>query len=157
MAMPELNYLVQTSDVIPQSFTIETVEALLNYDSCFSELSIIVLGRDEMRELNKTYKGSSLSTDILTFTAEEGSGDLFICPKNVLLYAHRHGIPFEVRWWHLIVHGLSHLKNLDHDLYEEAEFFSKDEKKRWEALSFHIPHLKLWNWDLNYIYQYQGA
>ncbi len=154
--MPELSYWVQTSDAIPSSFQKERVESLLNNDFGFHEVSIIAVSRHTMRGLNQSYKGRDLSTDILTFTAEEGSGDLFICPKNVLFYACYTGIPFEVRWWHLIIHGLSHLKNLDHELYAEAELFAQDEKKRWAMLSVQLPYLKAWSWDSNYIYKYQG-
>jgi rRNA maturation RNase YbeY len=159
MGMPNLNYCNQTTDRLPVSFEWTRFQALIEKEpeKIFKEVSVIILSRDAMRQMNQDYNGGVLSTDILTFTAEEGWGDLFICPKNITLYASIHMVPYEVRWWHLLVHGLTHLKNLDHQTVADAKIFSQDEKKRWDRLTYYIPYLKLWSWDHNYIYQYKGG
>ncbi len=157
--MLELNYFQQTTDRLPVTFRWDVLRALIEAEPgrLFKEISVVVLGRDAMRRMNQNYNRSILSTDILTFTLKEGHGDLFICPKNIVVYSRINIVPYEVRWWHLLVHGLSHLKNLDHQEVSDAEIFCRDEKKRWDCLAFYIPHLKLWSWDQNYIYQYKGA
>jgi len=159
MNIPSLRYCVNTSDRLPKTFDIKIVEKLIQKDDLFESLGIVMIGRDEMRMLNHLYRGQSLSTDLLSFTEEPGSGDIFLCPKNILFYAIKNKIPYELRFWHLIVHGLSHIKNLDHHSYEDAEIFFRDEKRRWKVLGERIPSLKLWNWDqkYQYIYTTQGV
>lgn len=93
------------------------------------EVSLLVIGDDEVRRLNRDYRGKDRTTDVLSFGMTGGSGDGFIAPPDgvrhlgevVISYpqAERqafsagHSIRAEVAL--LLVHGVLHLLGYDHE------------------------------------------
>lgn len=102
------------------------------------ELSISLVGVEEMTDLHGRYLGEPGPTDVLSFPQDDGSedddeegqdglrllGDVVICPE----VAARHGdLPAEVRL--LLVHGILHLLGYDHTAPEERdEMWSRQER-----------------------------
>jgi probable rRNA maturation factor len=100
--------------------------ALQGFDA--AELTVRIVGRDESRELNRTYRGKDAETNVLSFPADlpEGIdlpllGDIVICAPLVSEEAADQGKPVHSHWAHLTVHGVLHLLGYDHFQDDEAE------------------------------------
>lgn len=92
-----------------------------------SELSVLITDDEEIKELNRTYRGKDRSTDVLSFPMGdriEGRvilGDVVISLDTAQKQARklRHSLEEEVE--RLLVHGILHLLGYDHELGEEEE------------------------------------
>jgi probable rRNA maturation factor len=89
-----------------------------------SEVSVRIVGEDEIAALNGQYRGLGNATNVLSFpagiTVEEVEflGDIVICSKVVKLESDQYGKAFSDRYAHMLIHGLLHLLGYDH--MEEA-------------------------------------
>ena len=85
------------------------------------ELSLVIIGKNEIKELNKSYAGINKPTDILSFPLSDNEGEIFIC----LEIAHKEAPNFDrnhsnfVKF--LFIHGLIHLKGFKHSDKMESE------------------------------------
>ncbi len=127
---------------------------LLSAIPLFSDISLVFIDRSQMKIYNQQYRNKSLSTDILTFCDEKGSGELIVCPDLVIWGASLHKIPVKIRLWHLLVHGCTHLRNIDHESIKEAKIFQRYEKAMWSQLCLKDKSFQPWEWDKNYVYSY---
>jgi len=96
------------------------------------ELSVSLVGRDEIAELHQRYMGEPGPTDVLSFPQDDDPfdggpallGDVVICPE---VAAEQEGGESEVRL--LLVHGILHLLGYDHLTDEErAEMWARQER-----------------------------
>jgi probable rRNA maturation factor len=86
------------------------------------ELSVSLVGADEMADLHQRYLGEPGPTDVLSFPQDEAApedgprllGDVVICPE----FAVGHGKELQAELRLLLVHGILHLLGYDHE--EEA-------------------------------------
>ena len=93
-----------------------------------TEVSLVFVDDERIRELNRDYRGVDRATDVLAFPMHEeepGSapgegpvlllGDIVISLPTAVRQAEAcgHGLPYEVA--HLAVHGALHLLGYDHD------------------------------------------
>jgi probable rRNA maturation factor len=86
------------------------------------ELSVSLVGADEMADLHQRYLGEPGPTDVLSFPQDEDApedgrrllGDVVICPQ----FAVGQGKDLEAELRLLLVHGILHLLGYDHQ--EEA-------------------------------------
>lgn len=107
------------------------------------EISLSLVDDDEIKELNKIYRGINCPTDVLSFPLVEGNqiidieekllGDIVISVEKVALQAKKYNHSFGREMIFLLVHSMFHLMGYDHDTKESA----KDMRAREEAvLSF---------------------
>lgn len=116
----------------------ETIEKYLAYYSEDRDFSIHFIDDEEIRELNKEYRDMDNPTDILTFRNDDGDdfpivfdaedeefagigeaeseemGDIFISLESMRRNAREFGVPEEEELKRLLLHGLLHLRGLDH-------------------------------------------
>ena len=85
------------------------------------ELNLIIVGKDEIRKLNKSYRNLDEGTDILSFPISEKEGEIFLCPEIALKEAPRFGRNYENFLKYLFIHGLAHLKGFKHSSKMESE------------------------------------
>jgi len=93
-----------------------------------AELSITLANDDEIRALNKKYRGMDKATNVLAFESGDKDllGDVFVSydtalreePKNLAAHAA-----------HLIVHGVLHLQGFDHIEDKDAEIMEAKEEE----------------------------
>jgi len=99
-------------------------------------VSLVLIGEDEMTELNRQHMGKTGPTDVLSFPIEDATpgtpptrspggppielGDVFIAPAVVHRNADQRGVPFEDELALMVVHGLLHLLGWDHETDEDA-------------------------------------
>ncbi len=106
--------------------------ALAGEGATGSEVSISLVGEDEMADLHQRYLGEEGPTDVLSFPIGERDpegvlllGDVVICP--VAARAASGDPAAELRL--LIVHGILHLLGYDHEREEErAEMWTRQER-----------------------------
>jgi probable rRNA maturation factor len=93
------------------------------------ELSISLVGMEEMAELHRRYLGDAEPTDVLSFTMDEDGllGDVVICPA----VAREQNPDLDAELRLLLVHGILHLLGYDHedevnrrDMWERQERYS---------------------------------
>lgn len=89
------------------------------------EISLTFVGREEIQELNKIYRGIDKITDVLSFPQynslfeipEEGTvalGDVVICLEQAFIQADEYGHSNERELVYLFVHSVCHLMGYDH-------------------------------------------
>ena len=103
-----------------------------------AEIGITLTSDDEIRKLNKEYRGKDKPTDVLSFPIDEHidgvwiGGDIVISIDRVKEQA-KGDLKDEIK--RLVVHGFVHLMGYDHELgEEEAILFEKIERSILEKL-----------------------
>lgn len=107
------------------------------FDAPF-ELGVRIVSRDEMRSLNRRYRGRDGPTNVLSFPggtvtglpdgAPLGLGDLVVCAAVVRDEAEQQDKPVAWHWAHMIVHGVLHLLGYEHDNDTDAARMEAAEK-----------------------------
>lgn len=96
-------------------------------------MQIIFVSKDEIQEINRTYRDKDKVTDVISFPNDEelddSVGDIFICLDRAREQASEYGHSFEREVGFLSVHGYLHLIGYDHETKEqEIEMFTKQEE-----------------------------
>lgn len=131
---------VQVLDDYQQQVPAEWIDAaartaLLHMDAADDiELTVVVQSNEDIRNLNREFRGVDAPTDVLAFPADEmdpdtGSryiGDIAIAYPYAREQARQAGHPLEHELKLLVVHGILHLFEMDH---LEAE----DTREMWDA------------------------
>lgn len=81
------------------------------------EISVALLGDDEMRDLNRRYLGEDAPTDVLAFAlgeADERVGDVYVGFEQARRQAAELGVPFAEELARLAIHGTLHVLGYDH-------------------------------------------
>jgi probable rRNA maturation factor len=102
-----------------------------------TEMSLILIGPDQIAEYNRRFMEREGPTDVLAFPLEDlvpGAipapvaneppltlGDVFLCPAEIRRRADREGFVFEDFTFLLTAHGILHLLGYDHDDEAAAE------------------------------------
>lgn len=91
------------------------------------EISVRLVDREEMSQLNETYRGKKGPTNVLSFPADLPPelalpllGDIVICAPVVAAEAAEQGKSASAHWAHMTVHGTLHLLGYDHVEEEDA-------------------------------------
>lgn len=112
-------------------------------------LSIALVDEAESARLNRTWRGKTGPTNILSFPAgempapEDGPrllGDLAICPGLVRHEAKARNKHTTDHFAHLTVHGSLHLQGLDHESEDEATVMEALETRILAGLGFAPPY-----------------
>lgn len=112
------------------------------------ELNIRVVSKEEIRNLNKVYRGQDKETNVLSFTSSVATGiseipvlaDVIICADLVVAEAKEFNKPLQDRWAHMVVHGCLHVQGFDHEEENERAFMEAEERKILGKLQFSDPY-----------------
>ena len=91
------------------------------------ELSIALVGSERIRKLNKKYRKKDRPTDVLSFTYNDKSGEIVICPQEVKKNTKKFGMNFKKELTRVLIHGILHLLGYDHEKSEQD--YKKMERK----------------------------
>lgn len=138
--MIEINNL--TTNPIDEEFLKKVAEIVLGGEDRKSavhareaDLSIALVGPGRIRELNKKYRRKNKTTDVLAFPESKvllekfkigtpqkirGLGEIIICLREVKKNAKRFGASFEKELARVLIHGILHLLDFNHDKSKEA-------------------------------------
>jgi probable rRNA maturation factor len=86
------------------------------------EVTVIFCTPKESQERNKTYRGKDYPTNILSFPLSQDEGEIYISLSTVRRDAKNFEMSY-IKFLHLlIIHGMLHLKGMDHSsTMEELE------------------------------------
>jgi probable rRNA maturation factor len=133
--MIELDLQQQLSDVeqlslgVPAQAQIESwVERVLLPEHDEAQLTIRIVGEDEIQQLNRDYRDKNRPTNVLSFPFEAPPGvelpllgDIVIAAAVVAAEAETQNKSLESHWAHMVIHGVLHLLGYDHVEHTEAE------------------------------------
>lgn len=105
---------------------VQAVRATLaELDVAEAEISLTLLGDDEIADLNARYLGHQAPTDVLSFSLYEAGetpvGDIYIGYEQALRQAEALRIPAEAELARLAVHGTLHVLGYDHPEGEDRQ------------------------------------
>ena len=112
---------------------------LLNLDG--AELSILLVGDEEMRGINAEYRGKDRPTDVISFAMSDGEfpglnedilGDVVISLDTAKRQAIERDVSITQEVNFLLIHGILHLNGYDHEKSEPERL--KMEKKERELI-----------------------
>ncbi|MDO8430379.1 MAG: rRNA maturation RNase YbeY [Candidatus Taylorbacteria bacterium] len=78
------------------------------------ELSVIIINKQGIKELNREYREINKPTDILGFPLSDNFGEIYINPEMTRLEAKKFKRTYNNFFAFLFIHGLVHLKGFDH-------------------------------------------
>lgn len=123
----------QTLDDLEQAIT--TALATQNFTGDY-EISLSFVTQDEMRILNREYRGIDRTTDVLSFPTDfeielpiMPLGDIVIDPMRAAEQAEEIGHSLEEELLYLTIHSVMHLLGYDHMEEEEKRSMREAEKK----------------------------
>jgi len=112
------------------------------------ELTVRIVGVDEITELNARYRHKTGPTNILSFPFEAPPGvelnllgDLVIAAPVVVHEAREQHKTESAHWAHMVVHGTLHLLGYDHHAPVEAEDMETREIRILQSLGYSNPYL----------------
>lgn len=100
--------------------------------------SVIFVDSEEIRRINREYRGIDKITDVISFALEDSKdlpgkvrvlGDIYICIPRMIEQSEAYGHSVKRELSFLTVHGLLHLLGYDHMKKEdEKKMFARQEK-----------------------------
>jgi probable rRNA maturation factor len=100
------------------------------------ELSVNVVGEDEMIDLNKRFYKGAYVTDVLTFPMDDKDilGDIVICWSQIKKNARANQLLLRHELCKIIVHSFVHLLGYDHQNLEDESTMLKKERELFDRL-----------------------
>jgi rRNA maturation RNase YbeY len=106
----------QTRHTLPRVPFLELKEAVLGKEY---ELSIALVGSTTSRKLNKTYRSKDAPTNVLSFPLSKNEGEIVLDLAKIKTETKKFDRKFENLVAFLFIHGLFHLKGMDHGVTME--------------------------------------
>ena len=105
-------------------------------------LCIRLVDAAEGAELNRRFRGRTHPTNVLAFPAGEPDllGDIAICAPVAAQEAHEQGKRLADHYAHLVIHGVLHLKGLDHQTEADAVAMEAQEARLLASLGIADPY-----------------
>ncbi|MDO4643266.1 MAG: rRNA maturation RNase YbeY [Cardiobacteriaceae bacterium] len=126
---------------------LDSAQSILKIDSAL-ELTIRLVDDEEMRELNREYRGKDYATNVLSFPCEWDLpeeprllGDIVIDAGVVNREAKEQKKSMEAHWAHIVVHGFLHLLGYDHIEPEAAEQMEAIEREILASFGYGDPYI----------------
>jgi probable rRNA maturation factor len=112
-------------------------------------VTLRLVGAAEGRRLNRAFRTRDYATNVLTFCyqamrARGGArvlhGDIVLCHPVIAREARAQRKPLIAHYAHLVVHGMLHLRGLDHARAREAARMERSETRILRRLGFADPY-----------------
>ena len=124
MALKQLSLSLQFGDIayaarhrvaLPRHWVARCLRHALSLDA---ELTVRIVGEEEGRSLNASYRRKDYATNVLTFDYQQSPvvmADLVLCAPVVASEAKSQGKSLKAHYAHLLVHGALHAQGWDHE------------------------------------------
>jgi probable rRNA maturation factor len=105
-------------------------------------ITVRYVAEAEGRRLNREFRGKDHATNVLSFpySAKPLQGDLVICAPVVAREARAQGKALLAHHAHMLVHGLLHLRGLDHERERDRARMESLERRILSRLGFADPY-----------------
>ena len=149
---PEIRSLMEEAALtaIGTEFAEELEEAGISAGEVDAEVSVTVVGGEEIRELNRDYRGKDSVTDVLSFPQFDDYaeltedlieneyttliGDVVLCYDRAVSQAEEYGTGITRELVYLFVHSILHLMGYDHEDEEERKIMRSREEDIMSAI-----------------------
>jgi probable rRNA maturation factor len=135
--MIEINNVSGSSSLEKRIFSTVAKKVLSGENRKTETVSLAFVGKEEMKNLNKKFRGKDKATDVLSFDLKNTSirtenkylGEIIICPEVVEENSEKYGFPAKKEMLKVFIHGILHLCGYDHEKStKDAEKMEKKEK-----------------------------
>lgn len=99
-----------------------------------------VVGAAEARRLNRAFRNRDYATNVLSFSYGRDRGDIVLCQPVIAREARKQGKTLHAHYAHMVVHGLLHLRGLDHARRADAARMERREIRILRRLGFPDPY-----------------
>jgi probable rRNA maturation factor len=119
--------------------------AALSLSPGVHQVALVLTDDEEMRTLNRTWRGKDAPTNVLSFPAGDTGatgflGDVVLAHETTCLEAREQKLKLQDHVAHLVVHGVLHLLGFDHMTDEQAERMEELERAALAALGVADPY-----------------
>ena len=100
---------------LPRHRVMRCIKLALN---CDAEITVRIVGEEEGRQLNLSYRQRDYATNVLTFDYARTPmviADLVLCAPVIAREARELGKPLAHHYAHLLIHGTLHAQGWDHE------------------------------------------
>lgn len=112
-----------------------------------TELSLRIVNKAEIRELNHRYRQQDKATNVLSFPSDlprdlplQHLGDIVICAAIVREEAAAQHKKADAHWAHMLVHGTLHLLGYDHENDDDALLMETLEARAMDRMGWPHPY-----------------
>jgi len=91
-------------------------------------LSIAYVSEKKSREINKKYRNIDKPTNVLSFALQKNVGELILCKSIIRKELKKFDRTFEQLLGFLVIHGMLHLKGMEHSSRMEVTENKYDKK-----------------------------
>ncbi len=105
-----------------------------------AEVTLRVVGAAEARLLNRAFRKRDYATNVLSFAYSRRHGDVVLCHPVIRREARAQGKSLAAHYAHLVVHGMLHLRGLDHARAADARRMERRETVLLARLGFADPY-----------------
>jgi probable rRNA maturation factor len=105
-----------------------------------SGITLRIVGEQEGRRLNATFRKKNKATNVLSFAYGRGCGDVVLCHPVIAREARTQGKTLAAHYAHLVVHGILHLRGYDHEKKRDALRMEQREVRLLRRLGFPDPY-----------------
>jgi len=147
MSRPALKLSLQFADAthrdrLPRHRVRRWIRAALQRPA---EIAVRVVGREEGRTLNRSFRGKDYATNVLTFAYQSDPvvvADLVLSAPVLAQEAKRRRVELTSHYAHLLVHGTLHAQGYDHERVADAQAMEAEESRVMLALGFDDPYAR---------------
>jgi probable rRNA maturation factor len=115
-----------------------------------AQLTIKIISKEQMIELNSQYRQKKQATDVLSFPYHDDYqqeinpslpylGDIAICPDVLQEDVKKLDCELQDHWAHIVIHSVLHLLGYDHQLPEDQQEMEQLESKIMQDLKLNDP------------------
>ena len=90
-------------------------------------VTLRIVGAREGRALNKGFRRKDRPTNVLSFPYGAARGDVVLCHPVIAREARAQGKALAHHYAHLVIHGILHLRGLDHASPKDAKRMEHEE------------------------------
>ena len=104
------------------------------------EVTLRIVGSREGRRLTRLYRRSDRATNVLSFSYGARKGDVVLCHPVIARECRAQGKSLRAHYAHLVVHGMLHLRGLDHEDRRAAARMELEEIRILRRIGFGNPY-----------------
>jgi len=146
----EIQQVTKKSLPITDKFLIRCAKTALLELCNKAELTVRLINKSDMQNLNFVYRHQNKPTNVLAFPSSLPAcvelpypflGDVILCPEVIFEESITQHTPLEAHWAHILIHGILHLLGFDHIQLSDEKIMQTKEIQILKQLGFTNPYL----------------
>ena len=111
--MIEINNLGKSS--LQNKFLEKIAKVILKGEKSKLILSVVLVSKNKIKELNKRYRKKDRQTDVLSFIYSKQEGEIVLCTEIIRENAKKFNSTFNKELKRILIHGVLHLFGYSHE------------------------------------------